>query len=123
MDSRKLTIKSQETVAAAQDMARRRGNPEVTPDHLLLALLDQDLFADWQRLRAEAERHVDALPSVLGGRSSRTPRRRSRACSTRPTTTQRLEDDYVSIEHLFLALEPSPATRSSVDQEIRGVGA
>jgi ATP-dependent Clp protease ATP-binding subunit ClpB len=51
MDFQKLTIKSQEAVAAAQDIARRRGNPEITPDHLLLALLDQDLFADWQQLR------------------------------------------------------------------------
>ena len=67
MDFQKLTIKSQEAVAAAQDIARRRGNPELTPDHLLLALLDQELFTDWQQLRAEAERSVDALPSVQGG--------------------------------------------------------
>ena len=47
MDFNKLTTKSQQAVAAAQELARRRGNPEITPDHLLLALLDQDLFADW----------------------------------------------------------------------------
>ena len=41
MDFQKLTLKSQEAVTAAQDIARRRGNPEITPDHLLLALLDQ----------------------------------------------------------------------------------
>ena len=40
MDFSRLTIKSQEAVAAAQDDARRRGNPELTPDHLLLALND-----------------------------------------------------------------------------------
>ena len=67
MDFNKLTIKSQEAVAAAQDDARRRGNPEITPDHLLLALLDQELFADWQGLRPDAERKVAALPSVQGG--------------------------------------------------------
>src|SRR3954452_22125407 len=67
MDFQKLTIKSQEAIAAAQDIARRRGNPELTPDHLLLALLDQELFAQWQGLRPEAERKVDALPSVQGG--------------------------------------------------------
>src|SRR6185503_12941135 len=67
VDFQKLTIKSQEAVAAAQDIARRRGNPELTPDHLLLALLDQDLFADWQQLRPDAERRADALPSVQGG--------------------------------------------------------
>ena len=68
MDFTKLTIKSQEAVAEAQELARRRGNPEVTPEHLLVALLDQELFADWQGLRPEAERKLDALPAVQGGR-------------------------------------------------------
>ena len=67
MDFNRLTIKSQQAIAAAQDDARRRGNPELTPDHLLPALLDQELFADWQGLRADAERKVAALPSVQGG--------------------------------------------------------
>src|SRR5436190_1525346 len=38
MDFNKLTLKSQEAVAAAQELARRMGNPEVSPEHLLLAL-------------------------------------------------------------------------------------
>ncbi len=83
----KLTIKSQEAIAAAQDAARRRGNPELTPDHLLLALLDQDLFADWQGLRAETERKVAALPSVQGG--VQLCRRRFRASSIVPTRRAR----------------------------------
>jgi ATP-dependent Clp protease ATP-binding subunit ClpB len=109
MDFQKLTIKSQEAVAAAQDIARRRGNPEITPDHLLLALLDQDLFADWQQLRPEAERRVDALPSVQGG--SQQPNAAAafaRALDKADEDRARLEDDYVSTEHLFLALEPAP---------------
>src|SRR2546428_13486364 len=67
MDFNKLTVKSQEAVAAAQELARRRGNPEITPDHLLLALLDQELFADWQGLRADAEQKLAKLPAVQGG--------------------------------------------------------
>ena len=43
MDFNKLTIKSQEAIADAQERARRLGNPELYPEHLLLALLDQDL--------------------------------------------------------------------------------
>ena len=66
MDFNKLTIKSQEAVAAAQELARRRGNPEIYPEHLLLALLDQELFADWQGLRAEAERKLASRPSASG---------------------------------------------------------
>ena len=41
MDFNKLTLKAQEAVAAAMDLARRQGNPEVYPEHLILALLDQ----------------------------------------------------------------------------------
>jgi ATP-dependent Clp protease ATP-binding subunit ClpB len=109
MDFQKLTIKSQEAVAAAQDIARRRGNPELAPDHLLLALLDQDLFTDWQELRPDAERRVDALPSVQGG--SQQPNASAafaRLLDQADDDRARLEDDYVSTEHLFLALEPVP---------------
>jgi ATP-dependent Clp protease ATP-binding subunit ClpB len=109
MDFQKLTIKSQEAVAAAQDTARRRGNPEITPDHLLLALLDQELFADWQQLRPDAERRVDALPSVQGG--SQQPNASTafaRVLDQADEARARLEDDYISTEHLFLALEPAP---------------
>jgi len=109
VDFQKLTIKSQEAVAAAQDIARRRGNPELTPDHLLLALLDQDLFADWQQLRPDAERRADALPSVQGG--SQQPNASAafaRVLDKADEDRARLEDDYVSTEHLFLALEPVP---------------
>ena len=43
MDFNRLTLKSQEAIAAAQEDARRRGNPEIYPEHLLLALLGQEL--------------------------------------------------------------------------------
>jgi ATP-dependent Clp protease ATP-binding subunit ClpB len=109
MDFNKLTIKSQEAVAAAQDDARRRGNPELTPDHLLLALLDQDLFADWRALRGDAERKVDALPSVQGGQQQPNASAAfARALDKADEERRKLEDDYVSTEHLFLALEPVP---------------
>src|SRR5438876_150343 len=66
MDFNKLTLKSQEAIAAAQEDARRRGNPEIYPEHLLLALLDQELFADWQGLRAEAEQKLARRPAASG---------------------------------------------------------
>src|SRR4051812_33793694 len=109
MDFNKLTIKGQEAVAAAQDLARRRGNPEIAPDHLLLALLDQDLFADWQQLRPDAERRVEALPAVQGGaQQPNVSAAFSRVLDRADDERKRLEDDYVSTEHLFLALEPAP---------------
>src|SRR6185437_14669431 len=109
MDFNKLTIKSQEAIAAAQEDARRRGNPEIYPEHLLLALLDQELFADWQGLRAEAEQKVDARPSAQGGRQQPgVSAAFSRVLDRADKERAQLEDDYVSTEHLFLALEPVP---------------
>ena len=70
MDFNELTIKSQEAVAAAQELARRLGNPELYPEHLLVALLDQELprelVPDPDTLRAEAEATLRAKPSTGG---------------------------------------------------------
>jgi ATP-dependent Clp protease ATP-binding subunit ClpB len=109
MDFTRLTTKSQEAISTAQDLARRRGNPEIVPEHLLLALLDQELFADWRGLRPDAERKLAALPTVQGGQqqpavSSAFSRVLDRADEER----QQLGDEYVSTEHLFLAIEPVP---------------
>jgi ATP-dependent Clp protease ATP-binding subunit ClpB len=109
MDFNKLTIKAQEAVAAAQELARRRSNPEIAPDHLLLALLDQDLFADWRALRAEAELKIGALPTVQGGQQQPNASAAfSRVLDKADDERRKLEDDYVSTEHLFLAIEPVP---------------
>jgi ATP-dependent Clp protease ATP-binding subunit ClpB len=122
VDFNKLTIKSQEAVARAQDLARRRGNPEITPDHLLLALLDQELFTDWQGLRPEAERNVEALPTVQGGSAQPSVSASfSRILDKADELRQTMTDEYVSTEHLFLALEPVP--RDEIEawiEKIRG---
>src|SRR5581483_5018576 len=109
MDFSKLTVKSQEAIAAAQDIARRRGNPELPPDHLLLALLDQELFADWQGLRPDAEAKVNALPAVQGGtQQPNASAAFSRVLDKADAARAAFGDDYVSSETLFLALEPAP---------------
>ena len=74
MDFQKLTIKSQEAVAAAQETARRSGNPEIHPEHLMLALLDQELprtlveraGSSPDALRAQAEERLRGKPSMQG---------------------------------------------------------
>src|SRR5216117_2770912 len=109
MDFNKLTIKSQEAVAAAQELARRRGNPEIYPEHLLLALLDQELFADWQGLRADAEQKLASRPSASGAQTMPQTSTSVREVLDRADRERaQLEDDYISTEHLFLALEPVP---------------
>jgi ATP-dependent Clp protease ATP-binding subunit ClpB len=109
VDFNKLTVKSQEAIAAAQELARRSGNPELYPEHLLLALLDQPLFADWQGLRAEAEQKLAQRPSVRGGQQQpNVSAAFAQVLDRADDERAQLEDDYVSSEHLFLALEVVP---------------
>jgi ATP-dependent Clp protease ATP-binding subunit ClpB len=110
VDFARLTVKGQEAVAAAQELARRRGNPEIYPEHLLLALLDQELFADWQGLRGEAEQTLATRPSASGAANNqpRVSGSLEKVFDAADAERARLEDEYVSTEHLFLALEPLP---------------
>jgi ATP-dependent Clp protease ATP-binding subunit ClpB len=113
MDFTKLTIKSQEAVAAAQEIARRSGNPELYPEHLLLALLDQELprelVPDADALRAQAEAALAQKPRIEGsqqqpGLSAALSKVLDRAFDE----AKRMEDDYVAAQHLLLALDVVP---------------
>jgi ATP-dependent Clp protease ATP-binding subunit ClpB len=126
MDFNKLTIKSQEAVAAAQERARRLGNPELYPEHLLLALLDQELpralVPDADALRAETEAKLAQKPRTEGlaqqpGASAAFSKVLDRAFDE----AKRLEDEYVSTEHLLLALDVVPRDELLARiQEVRG---
>ncbi len=113
MDFNKLTIKAQEAVAAAQELARRNGNPELYPEHLLLALLDQELprelVPDVDGLRAQAEATLAQKPRIEGsqqqpGVSSAFSKVLDRAFDE----AKKLEDDYVAAQHILLALDVVP---------------
>src|SRR5579884_2169765 len=113
MDFNRLTVKSQAAVAAAQALARRNGNPELYPEHLLLALLDQELprelVTDAQALRAQAEAALAQKPRIEGsqqqpGVSSAFSKVLDRASDE----AKKLEDEYVAAQHLLLALDVVP---------------
>src|SRR5215210_4669695 len=126
MDFNKLTLKSQEAVGAAQELARRMGNPEVYPEHLLLAILDQELpqqlVPDATSLRAQAEATLSAKPSVQGGaQQPRVSAGFSKLLDRAFDEARRLEDDYVSTEHLLLALDVVPRDELLAKlQQVRG---
>ena len=114
MDFQKLTIKSQEAVAAANELARRRGNPEVYPGHLTLALLDQELprtlleraHGSVSAIRAEAEASLSQKPSISG--SQQQPRAAAaflQLLDRAEDEMRRLDDEFLSTEHLLLALD------------------
>jgi ATP-dependent Clp protease ATP-binding subunit ClpB len=124
MDFNKLTIKSQEAVAAAQELARRNGNPELYPEHLLLALLDQELprelVPDADALRAQAEATISAKPRIEGARQQPTVSAElSRVLDRASDEARSMQDEYVSTEHLLLALDV--VERGQLEERIASV--
>jgi ATP-dependent Clp protease ATP-binding subunit ClpB len=124
MDFTKLTIKSQEAVAAAQELARRSGNPELYPEHLLLALLDQELprelVPDADALRAHADAQLAAKPRIEGAQQQpNVSAQFSKVLDKAFDEAKRLQDDYVSTEHLLLALDVVP--REQLEAKIAAV--
>jgi ATP-dependent Clp protease ATP-binding subunit ClpB len=124
MDFNKLTLKSQEAVAAAQELARRMDNPELYPEHLLLALLDQELpqqlVPDAAGLRAQAEAALRTKPSTQGAQQQpNVSAAVSRVLDQAFDEARRMEDEYVSTEHLLLALDAVP--REQLEAKIKAV--
>jgi ATP-dependent Clp protease ATP-binding subunit ClpB len=110
MDFNTLTVKSQEAVAAAQELARRSGNPELYPEHLVLALLDQELprelVPDADALRAQAEATLATKPRIEGAQQQpNVSAALSKVLEKALDEAKRMQDDYVSTEHLLLALD------------------
>jgi ATP-dependent Clp protease ATP-binding subunit ClpB len=130
MDFNKLTIKSGEAVAAAQELARRRGNPEVYPEHLCIALLDQELpralveraGISASTLRAEAEAKLANRPAVQGTSQQPTASKAFSDLLDRASDeAQALDDEYVSTEHFLLALDVAPRDKLlSALKDVRG---
>jgi ATP-dependent Clp protease ATP-binding subunit ClpB len=139
MNADRFTIKSQEALAAAQRLAGARGNPDVAPAHLLLALLEQEggivvpvlrrAGADPERVRRRANEAADALPTVSD--PSAAPALGSDLIDLLKRADDEargLGDEYVSTEHLLLALAANPkvdvgASRDQLAeavQEVRG---
>ncbi|WP_326954037.1 ATP-dependent chaperone ClpB [Amycolatopsis sp. NBC_01286] len=118
MDMSKLTQKSQEALQEAQSVAQRHGHTETDGEHLLLALLDQadglaprllaQTGADVDDLREAVEAELSRRPKVTG--PGTTPgqvyvtRRLAGLLDAAEREAKRLKDEYVSVEHLVLAL-------------------
>src|SRR5437588_8146288 len=126
MDFNKLTIKSQEAVAGALERARRDGNPEVYPEHLFLALLDQELprqlVDSASALRAEAEEALSKRPRIDGAQQQPTVSNAvSKVLDRAWDEARSMQDDYVSSEHLLLALDAVPRDELIARiEEVRG---
>ena len=115
MNAEKYTQKALEAVKTAQNMAQENGNQYVTTEHLLYALLDQDggligsLFGkmgvDCDGLLSELDTLIRKLPRISGGSGEvyASPEV-GKILNLAEKTAEKLHDEYLSVEHLMLAI-------------------
>src|SRR3954470_22180584 len=142
----RLTIKAQEALRDAGELARSRGNPVVNDAHLLAALLNQDegvvqpllqkAGLNVTAVRQEVEREIARFPSQAGGAAEPSlSRELQRVFDRADAEAKKLDDAFISTEHLLLAMADEKGTTAravlsaqnvSVDdlrralQEVRG---
>ena len=118
MDLNKLTIKSQEAFQSAQELAARRGHIEVDGEHLFAALLEQEgglvprllqkLNIPVESMLQGVRRELDRRPSVSGPGTEAgkiyVTQRLNQLLLKAGDEAKRLKDDFISVEHLLLAL-------------------
>jgi len=130
MNLNKLTEKAQEAILASQNLATEYNHSEVTPEHLLVTLVEQSggivpsvlrkIALDPARVATEARALLKPLPQAYGGDVRLSPRMKLIVDSAQAEAT-RLQDEYVSTEHLLLALATETG-RSPAAQLLQRLG-
>jgi ATP-dependent Clp protease ATP-binding subunit ClpB len=130
MNLNKFTEKAQEAVMTAQNLASEATHAEIFPEHLLVALVEQEngivpsllrkMTLDPRTVATEARKLLDSLPKAYGADVRLSPRMNLIGQSAQAEAA-RLQDEYVSTEHLFLALA-SEAGRSPAAQLLKRLG-
>ncbi len=113
-DPKKWTIKTQEAFAAAIDDAKARSNPELTPDHVLSAMMRQEgtivpaVLAKMGlaplMVRNQADEAVTRLPNAYGGDEPRLSKELTNKVANAEQYQKDFKDDFLSVEHLLLAM-------------------
>ncbi|MBJ7470053.1 MAG: ATP-dependent chaperone ClpB [Solirubrobacteraceae bacterium] len=144
MQADRFTLKSQEALARAASLASDHKNAEVFPEHLLAALLEQDhplvdgvlrkVDAAPEALRVQTAGAIDALPTLSDPTEPSTSRDLLETLRSADKLARELGDQYVSTEHLLVALASrkdkaskllgaagaTPDTLRQAIQEVRG---
>ncbi|NUQ92658.1 MAG: ATP-dependent chaperone ClpB, partial [Gemmatimonadaceae bacterium] len=123
MNPERLTVKSGEALNEAVSLARRAGNPLVYDTHLLLALLGQDesivvpvlqkVGASVAQIREQTEREAGRHPKQSGGGQPGMSRELNQVMDRAEEDARELGDEYVSTEHLLLALSEVKGSESN----------
>src|ERR1700757_342390 len=127
----KLTVKAQEALQDAHEVAARHENQEITPLHLLAALVNQAdgvvspllarLGVRKEALISEVERGIGRLPKVQGFSDQRMGRALNDALERAFKAADNFKDEYVSTEHLFLGI--ADQDRDPAGQLLKKAGA
>jgi len=110
----KLTIKAQELVQQAQSLAKQHGNQQIEPEHLLGIMLGQQggiatsillkLGVAPQTIQYDIERAINNIPKVSGGGDVYLSTTTHQVLDKAFSEASQMKDEYVSIEHIFLAI-------------------
>ena len=113
-DPKKWTLKTQEAFSAAIDQAKDLSNPELTPDHVLGAMMRQDdtivpavlakLGQSPLMVRNRVDEAVQKLPKAYGGSEPRMSKELTNVVANAEKYQKDFRDDYLSVEHLLLAM-------------------
>jgi ATP-dependent Clp protease ATP-binding subunit ClpB len=122
----KFTIKAQEAVQGAVELAASRGNPQATPVHLLHTLLAeregivrplfQKIGVDLGHLERITEAELSHLPKVSGGAQPQPDQELIKVFETATAESHTMKDEFVSTDHLLLALVKVPSKAKNVLQ-------
>jgi len=114
IDPKKWTIKTQEAFAEAIDDAKARSNPELTPDHVLSAMMRQEgtvvpavlakLGQSPLQVRNRIDESVTSLPNAFGGDEPRMSKELTNKVGMAERYQKDFKDDFLSVEHLLLAM-------------------
>ena len=114
MNINKYTEKAREAVAAAIELAQQQNNPQLEPEHLLAALVDQrdgivpellrKMNVDPVAVSRGARDLLTKMPQAYGGAQPGMSPRLKLVTDQAQAEADRLKDDFVSTDHLFVAI-------------------
>ena len=120
MNINKLTEKAQAALLEAQDLATTSGHPQVEPEHLLAKLVEQPdgvvpsvlgkLSVDASKILAHVADELQRLPSASGGAQPAPSPRLTQAMTRARDEAEQSKDEYVSTEHLLVAIASEDGT-------------
>src|SRR5437870_3811764 len=127
----KFTVKAQEALQEAQSIARRRDQQEILPERMLAALLAQQdglvapllqrIGADPKLVQARLDDELRKVAQVHGGEGGHLAQRTLKVLDAAEDEAQKLKDEYVSTEHVLLAL--ASEKRGAAGEALRASGA